>query len=274
MEGNECYKLTTVRNYLDVTGAAPIRLAVDVGCNVGDITALLRFRFPQALVFAFEPVQEYFRLARRRMNGDSYVHVFPAAVCGLHRFEDDLGTVPRPTAAQMRIAKALEGSGPGWRGGSMILTEDAGAPDLGRYSAPTTSVHSLTLDDVLNAIELLTGHDQIDYLKMDCEGCECDALGCASREALQRIRFIGGEYHDADRFYQVISKRLYQTHYVNLVGDRWGSFFCERIGEARTILSPERVKKELRATISDSPIDWNPFREEFVLAHEWWSHGL
>jgi hypothetical protein len=112
-------------------------------------------------------------------------------------------------------------------------------------------------------------------VKMDCEGCECDSLGSASEDTLRRIRFISGEYHDITRFYRVMTEKLYQTHYVSLVGEGRGNFFCERIGEAVTILSPSREGTlGVRPTMCDEPIDWHPFREEFVLPHERAVQGL
>lgn len=274
MEGNECYKLTTIKNYIEKTGAPPIQTAIDIGCHVGEITALIRFHFPQSDVFGFEPVEEYFRLALRRMRGDASSKIFKAAVCGLHRFEDDLGRVPRSSPARMNVAKGRVGAGPGWRGGSTIIPEDHGQPDLARYEPMTGPVHCLTMDELVMAVSLLTGRSEIDYMKMDCEGCECDALGCASMETLRRIRFISGEYHDIARFYKIMSERLYKTHFVNLVGEGWGSFFCERVDELPTILDSTRVHLEVRPWSSNEQIDWHPFRDEFVLPHERTACGL
>lgn len=274
MEGNECYKLTTIRNYVEKTGAPPIRTAVDVGCHVGEIAALIRFYFPQSQVFGFEPVEEYYREACRRMLGDASVKLFQAAVCGLHRFGDDLGVTPRSLPARMKLAKGREGAGPGWRGGSVLIPEEHAWPDTARYVPTSVPVHCLTFDELAAAIAILTGRDEVDYVKMDCEGCECDALGCASVATLQRIRFISGEYHDVSRFYKVMSQKLYQTHYVNLVGEGWGSFFCERIDGLPTILEKSRVTREVRTWSPKVAVDWHPFRGEFVLPHERLAHGL
>ena len=60
MEGNECYKFSTVQNYIEQTAGKPIRVAVDVGANVGNVTRLMRSYFPHARIFAFEAVFEYY----------------------------------------------------------------------------------------------------------------------------------------------------------------------------------------------------------------------
>lgn len=157
----------------------------------------------------------------------------------------------------------------------MILSEEHDCPDQERYTLMPSKAHPVSLEDVLSITSTLTGSHEIDYMKMDCEGCECDGLGCASLETLQRIRFISGEFHDIKRFYRVMKEKLYKTHYVNLMGEYWGSFFCERIGETRSILSPSRDGMMLvRPWMCDQPIDWHPFREEFVLPHERQVHGL
>src|SRR5262249_855575 len=116
---------------------------------------------------------------------------------------------------------------------------------------------------------------EIDYIKLDCEGSECSALGCASIETLRRIRFLSGEYHNLDRFYEVIRHKLYHTHYVNLVGEGWGSFFCERKGNQPTVLNPSRAGMlQLRPWLCATPVDWHVFRDEFVLPDERFMHGL
>jgi hypothetical protein len=110
---------------------------------------------------------------------------------------------------------------------------------------------------------------------MDCEGCENSALGCATYETLSKIRFISGEYHNADRFYKVMKNKLFLTHYVNLVGESWGSFFAERKAAGPSILDPSRKGMlAIRPWMSVEPIDWNVFRDEFVLDEERFVHGL
>lgn len=80
MEGNECYKFSTVANYLACTQGTPVRLAVDIGCNVGDVSALMRPYFPQAQIFGFEPVPDYYRKACEKLKDDAFAKVFRAAV--------------------------------------------------------------------------------------------------------------------------------------------------------------------------------------------------
>ena len=56
MEGNDCYKFATVNRYLEATQGKPVRLFVDVGCNVGNVTDDLKCLFPEARIFSFVAV--------------------------------------------------------------------------------------------------------------------------------------------------------------------------------------------------------------------------
>lgn len=276
MEGNECYKFSTLANYLGLTGAAPIQLAIDIGANVGKVSLMMRSYFPTAQIYAFEPVKEYYLRACKAVRSDPYIKVIPAAVCGSHLFEDDLGFVRRAETGGLRILKALPAGGIGWGGGSMVLPKEDESFDPRCYCPLTDSVNALTLDQVVSICCSLAGVTEVDLIKIDCEGCEVSSLGCASLDTLRQIRFIAGEYHDIDRFYQVMKAKLFETHFVNLVGDRGlGAFFCERKGERRTMLRETRDNMlHVRPWLSDQPLDWHVFRDEFVLHHERGFHGL
>lgn len=276
MEGNDCYKFSTIANYLRATNAKPIQLAMDVGCNLGDVTRQMRSYFLEARVFAFEPVYEYYLCAWKFLGNDPLVRVFQAAITGSHRFHDDVGRSPRPAPQSLQLLRGKPGGGIGWIGGSKVVERRGPDDPLEAYETDSRSVHSITLDEAVAAVRTLTGADEIDYAKFDCEGCEHSALGCASEDTLKRLRFVSGEYHDLRRFYRVMREKLFATHYVNVVGDAiMGSFFAERKGEARTILEPDRAGMLFpRPHLLDEPIDWHPFREEFVHPGERWFHGL
>jgi hypothetical protein len=166
-------------------------------------------------------------------------------------------------------------------GGSHILPADhgsiaSGAPVYG-YQRTDQQVLGITLEEVLEDMFQSESAQEIDVLKFDCEGCECSSLGCADVKTLQRIRFIVGEYHNIDRFYEVMRRKLFITHKVNLIGDKsLGCFFAERLDGTKDgilryskdgMLSP-------RPWLSDSPIDSHLFAEEFVLPQDRPCHAL
>jgi hypothetical protein len=274
MEGNSCYKFSTVANYIRRTGAAPIRVAIDVGCNVGNMTRLMRMHFWEARVVSFEAVYEYYLCAWKFLGSDPLVRVFQAAITAEHRYADDVGEEPRSEPLPLKILKGRPGGGWGWLGGSRVVVEPPADLRPEAYEVISQPLHALTLDEAVTAVCLLTGASEIDYLKLDCEGSESSALGCASFDTLRKMRFIAGEYHDFARFYRVVQAKLRQTHYVNLAGGRdMGAFFAERRGAERTILAPDGLALP-RPELADYLVESHPFRDEFVLPGERAVHGL
>jgi FkbM family methyltransferase len=277
MEGNACYKFSTIKNYVEKTGAKGVEVIVDVGVNVGEITLMMNAYFPQARIYGFEAVREYYEMARARTEHLGNLKLFNRAFSSQHLFRDDLGELPRGRGAQLRILKGLPEAGPGWGGGSMVLPEDheliAGTTRLRGYERIEQEVSPVSLADFMTS----EGLAEIDVLKMDCEGCEHSALGCADVETLRRIRFIVGEYHGLERFYEVMRKKLFLTHKVNLIGESdLGSFFAERLdGERDGILKFDKGGMLIpRPWLCSHPIDWHVFDEEFVLSEDRYWHAL
>src|SRR5688572_22720050 len=125
MEGDECYRFSTIRNFICQTGAPPVR-------------------------------------------------VFQRALTAQHLYRDDFGGKPfRHPAAT------------GYTAG---------------YQPSSAALRPLTLSRLLPAVLRLAEAQEIDIMKMDCEGCEHSSLGTASLNDLARIRFIVGEYHYFSRF--------------------------------------------------------------------------
>jgi FkbM family methyltransferase len=263
------YRLPTVKRFVEKSGAKNIEAIVDIGVNVGDTLLLLHRYFPAARIIGFEPLAEYFDIALRRTEGTGRIELHNKAVTSDHLFFDDFGERPRPCRMALTIAKATPESGVGWRGGSLIGPTDhellAAAVAVPGYQRLAQPVSPITLAEILaeNAI------DEIDLLKLDCEGCESSVLGSATLETLRRVRFITGEYHGLARFYPAMRKTLFHTHKVCLTGDtKLGSFFAERRrGERDGILS----HRTTRAPVADSdePIEWNPLRERWPRLGRW-----
>jgi FkbM family methyltransferase len=273
MEGNECYKFSTIRNFLYKTDGDPIRLAVDVGCNDGQVTLLIRHFFSDALIFALEPVSTYYNEACQNLQADAMIKVLPFAVTAEHLFADDLGSVPLSSPARLRVFLGLPPSGPGWKGGSRILRVGEIPEKIG-YAPLHDRVTAISLDDLVHGLCALCGTDTVDYIKMDCEGCENSALGCASEQSLERIRFVSGEYHNLERF-QLVIQKLSRTHNVNLVGDQWGSFFAERKGGSSEVLTPNPTHTVVwKCPDREVIAKVHGFREEFVDLEDRSSHAL
>jgi methyltransferase family protein/methyltransferase FkbM-like protein len=277
MEGNECYKFSTIHNFIKRTGEPPIERIVEVGVNVGGISLMMHDYFPSARIVGFEAVAEYCELARSRTAHVPQIELFHRAVTYDHLYADDLGACPRSVAAPLRIMKGLPCAGPGWLGGSVVVPADhemtRRTGGVRGYELIADGVAPITIEEILD----LTGFLEIDLLKIDCEGCEHSVLGCVPAETLRKIRFIAGEYHGLGRFYKVMRHKLFATHKVNLIGDAiLGAFFAERLdGEKDGILRFNKENMLLpRPWLSEKSIDWHLFNEEFVLPAERPSHAL
>lgn len=277
MEGNECYKFSTIKNFIAKTGQAEIKTILDIGVNTGEMTLMMNAYFPQAKIYGFEVVKEYFDIAHSRTKHINDIKLFNVAVSALHLFADDLGTQARAEKANLRIFKALPEMGPGWGGGSFAVPEDYERVALSErvfgYEKIEDKVSVISLDEFIRSQEI----DEIDLIKIDCEGCEHSVFGCSDIDTLKRIRYIAGEYHGLKKFYQVMQAKLFLTHKVNLIGDsELGCFFAERLdGEKDGILRFDKSGMlSMRPWLCDIPIDWHLFDEEFVLTQDRRWHAL
>jgi FkbM family methyltransferase len=281
MEGNECYKFSTIRNYIDTTRGDDIKIIIDIGANVGTISIMMKHYFPNANIYGFEAVKEYHDIACSNTQHISSIKLFNKAVSAQHLFTDDIGKEPRRKAVNLQILKGLPEAGPGWLGGSVVVASDHEL--ITRYDRVfgfekiDQKARPISLDRIVRVIRRLEKSQSIDLIKLDCEGCEHSTIGCADIETLKMIRFIVGEYHDIKRFYNVMKNKLFLTHKVNLIGTKiMGCFFAEKLdGEKDGIL---RFNKNgmlvQRPWLCEFPIDWHIFNEQFVLDQDRHWHAL
>jgi hypothetical protein len=275
MEGNDCYKFSTIRNFIAGSPAKDVETIVEIGANIGEVTLLMHVYFPAAKIVAFEAVKEYCDIAAARTRKIQNVAVHNKAVTAQHRFRDDLGAERRGADIDLVILKGLPDGGPGWVGGSMVFPSDerrlADPDDHYGYLKIDQAVTPITLAEIM-AQEALAA---IDILKLDCEGCEHSVLGTAEADVLERIRFIVGEYHGFDRFTAVMRNRLFATHKVNLVGDQeLGCFFAERRDERGDGVLHDHTAPVTVPWLGHAPIDLHAFNERYVAPHERFCHGL
>jgi FkbM family methyltransferase len=164
------------------------QVALDVGANVGDWTALALSINPQLAVYAFEPHAHAFRLLSDR-TWPAAVHLHPLALGA------DDGD------------RTLFVFGQGCGGNT--LHARTGAPD--RHQAEE-SVRVRTLDGVCAEL----GIERIDFLKIDVEGHELAVLRGAERMLTEgRIGVVqfeyGGCYLDARTHLRDVWELLHAT---------------------------------------------------------------
>jgi FkbM family methyltransferase len=257
MEGNACYKFETICRFLAAEKQPPIRAVLEFGTNVGEVTAMILEYFPEAIIHSYEVVPKYYQRAAKLFAGNPRVTIFNQAIWG------------GPEKSLVAYVPTGPAAGPGWGGGTRVRARGGKRP---MHYKPMDVAEVVTLDDAVRTLQNATGREQIDYAKWDCEGSEVPALEWAAEATMKALRFMSGEYHSFAEFYPLLERKLFHTHYVNLVGDAgMGSFFAER--RVPTILIPQRARPRVRSWLSAEPSEWNTFRKQYIPAGQLADHG-
>jgi FkbM family methyltransferase len=142
---------------------------LDIGANIGTFTVFAGTTARDVTIYAYEPTVEFFALLREniRLNGlDRAVTCFNLAV-----------------GAETRVRRlALESKG---------FSFPTLLPSASDQVTRTVDVQTTSLADIFEANAL----EQVDLLKMDCEGAEYEILYGTPARYLERIREIRMEYH-------------------------------------------------------------------------------
>lgn len=139
---------------------------LDIGANIGTATLYFAHRFPDAKIYAFEPVPDNFALLEKNVKGLPNVTVLPIA----------LGSQD----GELEIALAYDQNF-----GSFSFFSD---PSLATQKIP------VQIRAVAPYFAEL-GIDRADLIKIDTEGAEYDILTALPVEILGAARWIIGELH-------------------------------------------------------------------------------
>ena len=272
MEGNHCYKYTTLKAFLKNSGQPPIRHIIEIGANYGHQTAEMLSHWPEANLLGFEPTPDCLKSVQERFKAHPNVEILPFAVTAEHIYSDDLGQQIHATEKPLSLYLCQPAFGGGWEGSHRVRLPDYEAPKT--FNKSEIPVQPITLDGVVEMALKKFNTAEIDYIKTDCEGSECSFLGCASEETLKKIRFISGEYHDIERFYKA-TETLRQTHYVNLIGGGYlGCFFAERKTDQESLLCKEPLPPKHYQHLAKIKLTWNVFDSRHINKREHNSHGI
>src|ERR1017187_517440 len=139
---------------------------VDIGAQIGLFSLKMAPRAERLLTF--EPEPENFKLLSRNLSGPSHQHVetFNKAVAN--------------RAGTLRLYMA-----PSNPGAHTAFPAETSAVE--EYQ----EVEAVRLPDILDARKI----SHIDYLKLDCEGAEYEIMASLVEWGLDRISYIGMEYH-------------------------------------------------------------------------------
>jgi FkbM family methyltransferase len=147
--------------YAAATAIQTPRVIVDLGSNIGASIAYFATRFPEALIYGFEPNPDVFPRLQTNVKGLPNVSVFPWAIGGRDE-KAHLQTRPH----QSWSASLGEGEG-----------------------SNSTEVSVRSLSSIADELDIA----RIDLLKLDIEGAEFDAI--ESFPELSRIGSVVGEVH-------------------------------------------------------------------------------
>lgn len=188
-----------VRHDIYRTREMPVpETVLDVGANIGAFSALVRHRWPHAEVAAVEPDLENFRVLIENTR-EGHITPFLGAVT--------YGPERRTVHSVIGAAALNQGMSyvdrPGWK---REVLHDGGVPHIERPCL------CITLADVVLAM----GWDEIDVLKLDCEGGEFEIL---RSEDLPLARLVVGEWHGRERFREAWHSGAHQRFDLEVLHD-------------------------------------------------------
>jgi FkbM family methyltransferase len=139
---------------------------IDIGAGIGEFTIQSAKACPDCRVYGFEPFTESFDYLVKNSELNSLKNIFPVAAA--------VSSLP----------------------GTMVLDTTSGNPLQFRMKVGTpteSSIKTVLLMDFLNEQSI----DDVELIKLDCEGGEFDILLPLSKEDLIRLKRIVMEYHDS-----------------------------------------------------------------------------
>ena len=193
----------------DYGDIAPGSVILDIGANIGCFS-LFAARAGAARVLAFEPCHESYSTLVTNIERNRY-----AAVIEPHRYavterSGAVVQIPRQSSPGNRISHAVS-------------------------SIPTDDVETISLEDIRRRFAI----DNINLLKLDCEGAEYDIVFQAPPSVWPSIEQIRLEYHNgrADELRRYLEQQGYVVtrHSSRLVaGDEHGDLWLARPDHRRT----------------------------------------
>ena len=156
-------------------------VVIDVGANIGDTPIYFSLRRAKE-VYAFEPYPHSYGIAAENIRLN--------AITNIHLFNIGLGNTKKKILVDRHYKSGL---------GSDLREFNTGA-----------EIDVLSLSDVLK----LLSKDDMSFpliLKMDCEGCEYDAILNAPQTVLEKFHVVQIEYHYG---YDELKKRLEESGFL------------------------------------------------------------
>jgi FkbM family methyltransferase len=172
---------------------------IDIGMNIGAVTIAVSKKFPGLQVLSAEPIPSTYFLARlnMRLNAVNDVAVgsfgvYPG-IPGVLALQRAVASVDKVIPMRYSMASTQDslvgGQHDEW---AKSVNDKTLRPDIGG-TWRTTDVHTLVIPTFLEAHQV----QQVRFLKMDCEGCEFDAIPHMSKFLSNKgvVQRFAGEIH-------------------------------------------------------------------------------
>jgi len=165
----------------------------DVGGHIGTSAVYYARKYPDALVYVFEPAPDNYEILRR--NVELYPNIRP--------FNFGLG-------AENGSFHLVASEDP-WNTGGYSL-----AADKNVTSAPDPTAKVRKVREILKELAI----QRIDLIKIDTEGAEYDILTAFPDEVLAKVKWIIGELHDCKDF--ELLAHLSKWSFIGITKDKIG----------------------------------------------------
>lgn len=189
-----------------------VKTIMDVGGHIGTFSVLAARWWPHASIFAVEPNPRSFELLS--LNYKDYINNEQRA--------------PYHGAVRYDNANLLT-DGVSATGGGFMTDSDwhpTSAPGHERYKVMSREVNLFQINQILQENDL----DQVDLLKLDCEGSEMEILRDMSDDEVKRIGAICGEYHQGSDAILELLRQRFPNHVSRAGSDcghkEIGRFWC------------------------------------------------
>jgi FkbM family methyltransferase len=153
-------------NYCTERIEGRLACVVDIGAQIGLFSLKMAPRADRILMF--EPEPENFKLLSRNLSGPRHEHV------------EKFNKAVARQAGKLRLYVAPDNPG-----------AHTAFPATTSAVEKFQEVEAVRLPDILDARKI----SHIDYLKLDCEGAEYEIMASLAEWGLDRISYIGMEYH-------------------------------------------------------------------------------
>lgn len=174
------------------------RTILDIGANIGGVTAALARRYPRARIFAFEPLPENYELLLHNCAQFPLVRAIPYG----------LGSRTE------RLTYARSDNPRNFGGGGFHARAPETAP--GHMTLPV-----LAVADALMRFQIET----VDVIKIDTEGAEHPILTGLPPRVLRGVKVIVGELHGKSQDAALLAFLDAHFELVTRVGSRGASWF-------------------------------------------------